>query len=106
MAFANVTKRATSGDGLVYTVPAGKQAEILSMMIANTASPAGDATFSLRWTHSNTSRTADFYSGITLSTGEMLNAFAPGFLMNASDTLSVIVTEGQTDSVLSLNVTP
>ena len=76
------------------------------MMIANTSSPAGDATFSLRWRHSNTGSTADFYHEITLETGEVLHAFAPGFLMNASDTLSVIVTAGQTDSVLSLNVTP
>ena len=108
MAFVTETKRVDDSDDLVYTVPPGKQAEITFFRITNSSSPAVDIEITVRWVRPNPVRNGDFMTDVLIRTTKALDVLSPGFVMNAGDTINVLVvtTGGQADVVLSMDVTP
>ena len=109
MALISVTKRCVPADGLVYTVPAGKAARVLSCIIQNGQTPPADVDITIRW-HDNSAGAAgtdyDFLNAARLRQNEWFSPFAADLSFDAGDTLSVIPLTGHVDVVLSLDVTP
>ena len=104
MALLSVTKRCLPADSLVYTVPTGKAARVLSCTISNTHTAAVDIT--IRWHDNSEGADYDFLTAARLRQNEWLVPFAEDLSFDAGDTLTVIPLTGQVDVILSLDVTP
>ena len=113
MADLLVTARVPAGQNPVvpvYTVPAGKTAEVLLANITNTSVGPVDIEITLRWHDSSAAAGAndfDWFDAATLHHEETLRgAIGDGFTAHDGDRIDLIVAGagGQADIVLSLQV--